>query len=65
MSGVAVDRTLIERLVRSALQEQMRGARPAAPSVAPKLVVNVSARHAHVTQEDLERVRAIFAAGGV
>lgn len=55
--NATLDRNLIERLVRAALQEQMQGAgvpiQPAANS-APRLVVNVSARHAHVTQEDLE-----------
>ena len=60
MSTATLDRTLIERLVREALtarngstqrprrQRQGRGRR--------KLVVNVSARHCHVTQEDLERL---------
>lgn len=47
-----LDRSIIEKLVRQALLNQARpnGAGP------PKLVVNVSARHAHVTQEDLERL---------
>jgi len=53
-----LDRNRIEQLVRAALQEQLRGngqAAVAAPAK-PKLVVNVSARHAHVTQEDLDRL---------
>jgi len=51
--SMTLDRTTVERLVRRALEKQA-----GAPSVpgAPKLVVNVSARHAHVTQEDLERL---------
>ena len=61
MSTVTLDRAHIERLVREALRTQSAGndhagngrAAVAAP---PKLVVNVSARHAHVTQEDLERL---------
>lgn len=63
MSTATMDRASIERLVRSALSEQLgnghagngkaASARVAAP---PKLVVNVSARHCHVTQEDLKRL---------
>jgi putative phosphotransacetylase len=65
---MTLDRNVVERLVRQALGRQLgpttgqangraRG-REAAGSVAaaPKLVVNVSARHCHVTQEDLERL---------
>lgn len=60
-----LDRTLIERLVRESLrgrfprpQTSARNERPdsARVSGAPRLVVNVSARHCHVTQEDLERL---------
>ena len=55
-----LDRSVVERLVRQALTRQLgdghaRG-REAAGLERPKLVVNVSARHAHVTQEDLERL---------
>jgi putative phosphotransacetylase len=63
MSTATLDRASIERLVRSALSEQLGYGRTGngkvvAPRVAapPKLVVNVSARHCHVTQEDLERL---------
>lgn len=63
MSAATLDRGLVERLVREALSKRMNGAavagrdgRGAVVSGAPKLVVNVSARHAHVTQEDLERL---------
>jgi propanediol utilization protein len=67
MSAQTVDRGLVERLVREALRglpgnghagngsavvaaRRDRAERPGAP----KLVVNVSARHCHVTPEDLE-----------
>ena len=71
MSAGVLDRGLVERLVREALGRradgnghagngQAAGLAPKAnraekPGV-PKLVVNVSARHCHVTQEDLERL---------
>ena len=58
-----MERNQIEILVREALKNVLRPAcAPCAGSAArvepaePKLVVNVSARHAHVTQEDLERL---------
>jgi propanediol utilization protein len=57
--NATLDRGTIERLVRAALQEQL-GQAPPSVNGKPKLVVNVSARHAHVTQEDLER---LFGAG--
>jgi putative phosphotransacetylase len=69
MSTAVIERGLVERLVREALLEKRNGhaannGRVAqAPAAAkrerggvPKVVVNVSARHAHVTQEDLERL---------
>jgi propanediol utilization protein len=66
MSTATLDRTLIERLVREAIGQQDKnghaangnGRAAAAPRKAagPQLVVNVSARHAHVTQQDLERL---------
>ena len=63
MSTATLDRASIERLVRSALSEQLGNGRAGNGKVAsarvaapPKLVVNVSARHCHVTQEDLERL---------
>ena len=64
MSTATLDRASIERLVRSALRDQLsaigqNGSRIAdggERKAAPKLVVNVSARHCHVTQEDLERL---------
>jgi len=58
-----MERNQIEILVREALKNVLRPACvPCAGSATrvepaePKLVVNVSARHAHVTQEDLERL---------
>jgi putative phosphotransacetylase len=53
------DRSLVERLVREALHSRANGHAPAT-AAPPKLVVNVSARHCHVTQEDLEK---LFGAG--
>ena len=52
MSKLSVDRSLVERLVRDALNRHAGGNGRAAP----KLVVNISARHCHVTPEDLERL---------
>jgi len=57
MSVATLDRPLIERLVRDALTKQLvHGNGRAATNGKPNLVVNVSARHCHVTQEDLERL---------
>jgi putative phosphotransacetylase len=47
---ITLERGTVESLVRQALAKQF------SPPAAPKLVVNVSARHCHVTQEDLERL---------
>src|SRR5947208_15964162 len=58
MSIATLDLSLVERLVRQALTQQMgdgQAAKNGKPG-APKLVVNISARHCHVTQEDLERL---------
>ena len=57
---MTLERGAVERLVREALTRQLpspsgRGVGGEGVAV-PKLVVNVSARHAHVTQEDLERL---------
>ncbi len=58
MSTATVERSLVERLVRQALQAKLGGNGKAAADgkAAPRLVVNISARHCHVTQEDLERL---------
>jgi propanediol utilization protein len=54
MSTATLDRPLVERMVREALVRHLHGnGRPAA---APRLVVNISARHCHVTPVDLERL---------
>jgi putative phosphotransacetylase len=54
---MTLDRPLVERLVREALGKRLSSRRLSAAGLAePKLVVNVSARHCHVTQEDLERL---------
>jgi propanediol utilization protein len=56
-STLALERTHIERLVRSALQRHLSGNGQADGQLyRPKLVVNISARHCHVTQQDLERL---------
>ena len=59
MSTATLDRQLVERLVRDAVRR--RWASPesvllAPVNGAPHLVVNISARHCHVTQGDLERL---------
>jgi putative phosphotransacetylase len=54
MSTLTLDRPTIERLVRQALTKQLNGS--GGEGKGPKLVVNISARHCHVTQEDLERL---------
>ena len=53
MSAI-LERDVVERLVRQALTSRL-GVNGQAPK-APRLVVNISARHCHVTQEDLERL---------
>jgi propanediol utilization protein len=54
---ITLDRGTVERIVRESLTRQLPKAN-GRPSVGTpgKVVVNVSARHAHVTQEDLERL---------
>ncbi len=47
-----LDRSVVEAAVREAVLSQLRGSRP--PGATPKMVVNISARHMHVTPEDLE-----------
>jgi putative phosphotransacetylase len=59
MSTLSLNRSSIERLVRDALQRQLTGNGKPGPNgraAPPRLVVNISARHCHVTQEDLERL---------
>src|SRR5436305_3278262 len=56
MSTATLDRALVERLVRSALEKRVGPGQANGQPGRPKLVVNISARHCHVTQEDLERL---------
>src|SRR5262245_35830915 len=56
MSAAVIDRGLVERLVREALSGRVGTNGNGKAGAAPRLVVNVSARHCHVTQEDLERL---------
>jgi propanediol utilization protein len=59
MSTATLDRSLVERLVRDTLLRVAKANGKAATNGRagpPKLVVNISARHCHVTQEDLERL---------
>ncbi len=55
---MTLDRGIVERLVRDALTKKFPDTRNRQVSgfETGKVVVNVSARHAHVTQEDLERL---------
>ncbi len=54
---ITLDRGTVERIVRDTLTRQYGRAEPRkGPAETSKVVVNVSARHAHVTQEDLERL---------
>ena len=55
----ALGRSDVERIVRQSLLRHF-GRAPAADGFRPNLVVNISARHAHVTQEHLE---ILFGAG--
>ncbi len=54
---LAIDRSQVERLVREALRRHLSdNGKPDGQAYRPKLVANISARHCHVTQEDLERL---------
>jgi propanediol utilization protein len=58
MSSATLDRGVVERLVREALRRHLAAPllKDGRPAWRPQLVVNISARHCHVTQEDLERL---------
>jgi propanediol utilization protein len=58
MSTLALDRSQVERMVREALTRHMpsNGHAPTNGRTTPRLMVNISARHCHVTQPDLERL---------
>jgi len=51
--ALAPDRSAVEALVRQSLFREV-GKQPSAASVAPTLVVNSSARHMHISPENLE-----------
>lgn len=59
-ANTPLDRSTVEKLVREILRDRLIGSsgqlyKPSSHNGGPNpLVVNVSARHAHVTQEDLE-----------
>jgi putative phosphotransacetylase len=53
---ITLDRNIVERLVRDALSNRLAGRASDGRRGTNSLAVNVSARHAHVTQEDLERL---------
>ena len=57
MSTAQLERNVVERMVRQALGAKLlkTESAPAKPGV-PQLVVNISARHCHVTQTDLVRL---------
>ncbi len=57
MSTAQLDRSAVERMVRQALSSKLDKleSRATEPGV-PRLVVNISARHCHVTQTDLVRL---------
>lgn len=59
MSATATTRDQIESLVRSIILKSMSGQAPAptngnGQAAPPKVVVNISARHCHLTQEDVD-----------
>jgi propanediol utilization protein len=56
-----IDRKVVERVVRQVVYDRfVKRGDGKAIDYRPRLVVNISARHVHVTQEDLER---LFGAG--
>src|SRR5438445_11737730 len=56
MTTATLDRGVVERLVRQALARRFDDNGRSVTDEKPRLVVNISARHCHVTQEDLERL---------
>lgn len=54
-SPTSIDRASVEALVRQAIQQVLGGA-VAVPPTAPKLVVSISARHVHLTDEAVEQL---------
>jgi putative phosphotransacetylase len=56
----AIDRSLIENIVRQIVLEQANGRSAGGSTAASKLVVSISARHVHLTDEHVE---ILFGAG--
>jgi putative phosphotransacetylase len=56
MSTATLERLQIERLVREAIVHHLPRRDAPIGNDKPRLVVNISARHCHVTQTDLERL---------
>src|ERR1700733_2785422 len=57
MSTAQLERSSVERMGRQALSAKLGKAEtPSAAPGVPRLVVNISARHCHVTQTDLVRL---------
>jgi propanediol utilization protein len=52
MAAGTIDRALVERVVRQIVYDRV--AQRKAGAYTPRLVVNISARHAHLRQEDVE-----------
>ncbi len=50
----AIDRSAIEKIVRQIVLQQVNGRPMGGGSAAPKLVVSISARHVHLTDEHVE-----------
>ena len=55
-----LDRTVVEQVVREIVEKRLGFTRAAGRGDTPDLVVNISARHMHIRQEDLE---ILFGAG--
>jgi propanediol utilization protein len=59
MTSPRLDRSTIEEIVRQLVRQQVAGASPApaaVPPVAPKLMVSISARHVHLTDQHVEQL---------
>jgi putative phosphotransacetylase len=58
MSSATIDRNQVEQLVRQIVRRVVVGEQATSPivSAAPKLVVSISARHIHLTDEHVERL---------
>ena len=54
VAGGRLDRSVVESLVRDIVRQRLGGAVGGLGRPRPKLVVNISARHMHVTQKTLE-----------